>query len=778
MNKRLLITALLCLVMLSGSLAPSDATAQITVAATPATDVFLTLPNSDGSSTVAGKFPSLASVGNTVEIVSNPDKVVQVWSKSDSANTVGAPTKVGFNSNSTTYENAAIAAGPDGAMYTVWIDRGSGIRLKRKAAGGGWPNAAVNVYNSSAFLNGVDVAVASDDRVFVIWKEAEFLYYRVSTPGGGSWGSVSLLSTRKDYGLAPQIASGPDGSVAAAFGTDHFHIYALIWNGAGFNQVDITPDGGGGNAYADPGVAIGPDGRVYVGYRYIREDSQGNKIARIYYSERKTDGTWGTSKLFEGGTNVRGTVGVAADKDNNVHVTWVNDKAGSWDLYYAVRDGNEVWSSTGRVSGVGASLLADPGVTGTTGGLLYGHVAVEYFYAKNEQVRYARFSTATGPVGPRASPVLADGNPTINQDPMSVKFIDVQNSPTQLRWKWNGAPTDASNDSNGWQSFANPKSIGLPSGLDKSVCQNLTLYTQVKNDAATQFDTSSDGVLFDGAVQANIHVANPFMAGLPKTLTLGPRLADTYNKPSDGAYDGDEGYTRMPQYFLGIYTNADCSGLSSYNVAVSNASGTISNGLYENRLSLAQNSIPNPGAKTNVTVAVTDKLGNLLAKQYELVYDPADTDPSPTVTNTLGLPTLNGGNVSVDTANSIIRTLTFSNVSVDDTTYGDFENLPDGRQFWGVWIANSRTPVGDPNNSNLQWFPIQVGNPGASFNVSWNLFNGLASGDRTTGTYYIYVKFLDGAGNATIGTLSAAQAQLSAGFSMPKLYLPQVAKAN
>jgi hypothetical protein len=175
-------------------------------------------------------------------------------------------------------------------------------------------------------------------------------------------------------------------------------------------------------------------------------------------------------------------------------------------------------------------------------------------------------------------------------------------------------------------------------------------------------------------------------------------------------------------------------------------------------------------------VVTTDKLGNISIVPKEIIYDPANTAQSGTP-NTAGLPVLNSNTApSVNSANSIIRTLTFQNVDVDDTTYGKFENLPAGSQFWGVWIANSRTPVTNPNSSSLQWFPVEVPNPRPNFSVSWNLFNGIAPASRVAGTYYIYVKFLDGAGNATVGTLPAVQVNLTQGFSIPKIFLPEIRK--
>ena len=60
----------------------------------------------------------------------------------------------------------------------------------------------------------------------------------------------------------------------------------------------------------------------------------------------------------------------------------------------------------------------------------------------------------------------------------------------------------------------------------------------------------------------------------------------------------------------------------------------MTNGKYENKVSLPQGAITNPGVAQTIGVAVLDKATNIGNYSADLIYDPADTDPSPTVTNT------------------------------------------------------------------------------------------------------------------------------------------------
>src|SRR5439155_897322 len=85
-----------------------------------------------------------------------------------------------------------------------------------------------------------------------------------------------------------------------------------------------------------------------------------------------------------------------------------------------------------------------------------------------------------------------------------------------------------------------------------------------------------------------------------------------------------------------------------------------------------------------------------------------------------------------------------NNISVSDNLYGQQgEGLPGGKQFWGVWIANSRQD-NDENNANMKWTPIQITPPDSAFSIDWSLFSGLDYGADLTkpGDYYVYVRSL------------------------------------
>jgi len=316
--------------------------------------------------------------------------------------------------------------------------------------------------------------------------------------------------------------------------------------------------------------------------------------------------------------------------------------------------------------------------------------------------------------GPTAKPVLDSGLPATRNSVVAVGFTDVAGSPDSVRYHWDAAPTDA----DAWVAFTNPLlNIPGPTGVTADACQTHTLYTQVRT-GVTVGDVAQDSEAFDIGVQAAVTIQNRHLTGLSPIYDLS--TSDVFTGPGhNGASDGDSIYTRERSFFLGVSGFSDCSGLSSFNVTGSD-NGPITNNIYANTPALPGGIAP--GAH-DISVELKDALGNSDTWQKTLIYDPANTDTTGTQTNTLGLPVLgSGGSVTADNANSIIRSLSFQGINVTDNIYGQQPNLPQlsaGKQFWGVWMANSTSATATADDANLNWYPVRVPTPDSSFTVKW-----------------------------------------------------------
>ena len=240
--------------------------------------------------------------------------------------------------------------------------------------------------------------------------------------------------------------------------------------------------------------------------------------------------------------------------------------------------------------------------------------------------------------------------------------------------------------------------------------------------------------------------------------------------------DGDPSYTSVAQFFLSINGQTDCSGLKEFAVTGGGNPVPITGNAYNRAFAL-------PGAATPgdkpVKVHVFDQIGNSDLYSRTLTYDPANTDTTGTLTDTKGLPVFDpSGSFTGGSVNSIIRDLQFQAISVTDNLYGIKEQLPAGRQFWGVWIANTTSPTATESSANLNWYPVRVPSPNSTFTVKWNLFTGLGlTGDlkNKTGTYFVFVRALDGAGNPSQRAIKAT-VTLTAGYSIPTVRLPMIVR--
>lgn len=742
------VAVLLCSLLIITTVLPLPTSGQ---GSGTAFDVLIDIPEA-----VNVKYPRIAPSGNTLYIGGSLSEDATYWTKADTDNTISAGRKIGdagAGGKNAQYANTTLASGPDGAVYMVWISQGSGIYMRKKPAGGDWEGVR-QVLSNNKFMAYVDASVAPDNSIMVVWNEANAVQYRFSNNGGASWsgGVASDISPRGHI----FISSGPAGVFTAVYcDGDGDYVLALRWSGGVWSREVVSQ---GGAFKADPSVATGPDGRAYVVWREVGAD--------LMFAERATSGGWAISTLANDESN--SYVSIYADPQNNLHAAWAGNASGSWDYWYAYRPAGGAWEGPHRQAGNG-KILADAAITATIGTRVYGHMVMEFFAPStgSMNLRYLRFSSAGGA---SAKAVIEDGVSVTNKQSLSVKLTDLQGSPNQVRYRWDSAPTDAES----WQPFdsANPVlSVAAPADIGAGACQTRRLYVQVRKDEGFAGAASSSAITFDVGVQANIQAMNLYLPVLPSVSSGGLQTQDTFDQ--QGAWNGASNYTRSRQVFLTVRDSGDCSGLADF--AVENSIGGTIDGSFGGI-------IPLPGDITagprQLRVTVTDKLNNTSTLPFEIVYDPRSTDPiSPTND---GLPVVSDtvtGTVSPE--NSVMRTLSFSDVSVTDNLYGkQGENLPDGKQFWGVWVANSPSDVA-PDDPSLDYYAVRVDQPDSTFSVHWNLFNGLNYGPATdkSGTYYIYVRFLDGAGNPSQRVVRL-QAQLSPGYSLPQVALPIVRKAR
>ncbi len=742
MRRLPVILSMISMIVLSASIAP--ASAQGTLAPTLLAEI--TIGDSRNI-----KLPSITAAGQTITIgggvntgSGNNNTDAFTWTLAEQATSIGAGVSIGPALGQADYSTVAVAAAPDGSLYAAWSSiKDARIYLRYRDTSGAW--GPMRTVVAGGFPIFPQVAVASTGQVFVAWQDINKpLFVKVSSDQGASWPNT-FATAEKAYSVPPMITAGANGEVVAGFTTVNLAAAIAVWTGSGFSTEIISSSG------ADATVAIGTNGRFYAAWRGL--DGSGANSG-VFYAERQAANSWVKAQLIPG--DVKGAVNVAVDSGGTVHLGWIANASGSLRFYYAFRPTGQAQFTTAvgsNVSGLFNSRMAISS-SGT-----FAHAALENFSGSKPYITYDRFSGGATPPG-AAPKIEGDAAMIKSQSAVSVSFVNVNSSPTQVRWRWGSAPTDVDSDSGGWQTYASPMTVGLPDTvLNAATCLPTRLYTQVRTAAQVMGSAQFDEVIIDAGVTAAVSLANPHL------MRRSAQFSDLGATPNDlgsdsGASDGDPTYTRDPLAYVEIHGLNECSGISDMSTARSTTSIAPSRKVLKDFFA---NVLPFPGTfvvgSNTVMVRINDVIGNSKDYTQALTYD-----VTPPI---LDSATPGSVTATADPKGTILTSLAFSNIKVTDDAY------PGG--FWGVWIANSRTAVADPLiDTSLVWAPAAAPSNSTSFTIAnWSLATGLTSDKLTTGSYTIYARFLDGAGNPTTGVISTTL-NLTQPVILPQVLLPVV----
>jgi hypothetical protein len=191
------------------------------------------------------------------------------------------------------------------------------------------------------------------------------------------------------------------------------------------------------------------------------------------------------------------------------------------------------------------------------------------------------------------------------------------------------------------------------------------------------------------------------------------------------------------------------SGLASFQPAGSNER-TFTNALLNQEQTVFLQTTANPN-EVGASVRLTDRAGNVEDRTMTLVYD---NEPPVATGATIA-------QTSADGTASFVRTFSVGGTAITDNLY------PTG--YWGVWVAIEKdTGSADPTSSTLKWGAVPV--TSGSFTV--NLLNG-TSELLSSGSYRVYVRFLDGAGNPSTDVLNEIVI-VGAGADTNRIFAPYI----
>lgn len=719
----LLLAALLASALAAGS--PLPALAQ----GSPSFIVEAALPNSERQ-----KFPHIDTFGSTVYVAGNAEReFARLWTKADTATSFPEPRTLGNAGGTPDYATASVFAKDDGTIYVAWInanDRRIYMRWKGPSDADFRPQTTV--YGVAQPFE-VEVA-ANEDGVFVFWREVGLPVKYRRSPDGTNWNvpAESIGTVKVEPFL--DVAAGPGRKLAVAYYRDriegddaYLQGYLGIWNGSGFLQerIPAVPD----RNFANPSVAVGPDGSFSIAMRSTEKES--GLGAGVYVADRSPTGTWSNVIRLARGDTL--STGIDIDPAGNTHL-FINSKAnGPVGLYYTYRrpgqgyGGGQPNTAPDRLLAIqeGGQFIANVRAAASLRDRSYGHAVVERF--DGNDIPFGRYFLVALPVNNVGATGISieGGAATTNKSTLNVTFTGLTGAPTEVRSSW-GAPP-AANAAFGPFNVASPTiAVPLPAGANPN-CSALTLYTQLRAGSTTQVTPNSDTIVLDQAVQADYYVSG-----------VTPAL--------------DPGYTNSLNATVFVYSGADCSGLASASVSGPVSGGSISLPVASTTLVIQNVQLTGnpatPGPKV-LSFAAADQLGNsTTGVTRTVVYDPV----APLFT---GLASESAATlVPYPDGTAQMR------LALDNLVASDVGGVLAGLELVAVApTVNGVTPTSAPVRIPFDELDSFVVNGDGSLNLrdTITLTDFFSAADLVPGTYRFTIRVLDGAGNASAASRTISE---------------------
>ena len=261
---------------------------------------------------------------------------------------------------------SAIGAYPPGYLYVVYNDDAAGnsnLYLKKSTDNGAtWtPSKRLTWMSGDAYM--AAMAINGYGYLYLVWYDDtpgnDDLYFKKSTDGGASWSASQRLTWTAGASRRPQIA-------ADSFG--HLHV---VWNEETAGGWEIcykkSTDGGDswlankritwtGGASAYPRIAADSSGYLHVIWK---EELAAN--AEIFTKKSTDNGdTWTTNKRLTWNAGDSWSPAMAMSSSGDIHVVWDDDTPDNREIYYKKStDGGDAWTANTRASSTsGASSYA------------------------------------------------------------------------------------------------------------------------------------------------------------------------------------------------------------------------------------------------------------------------------------------------------------------------------------------------------------------------------------------------------------------------------------
>lgn len=571
--------------------------------------------------------------------------------------------------------------------------------------------------NEGEGINRPDIAVDSNDNVHVVYDRGQAVRYR-NRPAGGDWGGIDEFSS----GNAAQIAADAQGSVHIVWSNDYNIQYCrrtLTAGCADAHTLDASLD-------LSPSVGATRGGSVLVVFRDDSDDK------RLWVAARER-GSWSSPRVVAGGPTPPDVS--ARSYTNRLSAVWSLDYEAQHLLVTVAEDAQP---PTATPAPPPPTATPTP-IPGPTGQLM---VAQE-------------FRTLVGMPGTDAT--------------LNVVVTSTGGPASTLRLTVDGVPR---NDVAFTPDAEGKMTIPLDNLNLTRACEEKTVTGVLTGPGGTSAPFSAS-IFVDSAVDATVEVRNPHLFGDQQPGSAGAQLAP---EPADfGPVTGGEpGYTRDGYFDLNVRSRSDeCAGLKSVAVDFESIPGDGTNPApsSDNLVFVTGEIVPItfPSILEGVytfKVIVKDLAGNAATYPatgvYSIVYD--STPPVVTL-NATGQVAQTGGSTG-------IATLSLDGLAVRDELYPNAASTAND-EYSGYWVVVKNQSDGVPTDT--EWLGsghvVRSKLAGSPPQLVWNVGLGMVGPFQAGAEYQLYVRFLDGAGNASDKIIASVPFQVDS-LQITRVMLP------
>jgi hypothetical protein len=310
------------------------------------------------------------------------------------AQTWSATSRLTWNSGQSFNPKAAIDS--DNNIHMLWQDitPGNYEIFYKKSTNGGITWSTKRLSWTSGVSKNPAIAVESGNHIHVVWYDetpgnAE-IYYKRSTNGGVTWGSIKRLTWNSGGSYSPEIAAD-SGQIHVAWEDNTPGNYEIYYKrsangGETWGSIKrLTWNTGG--SYR-PAIAIDSSDNIHMVWK---DSTPGN--FEIYY-KRSTDGgvNWGDiRRLTWTMASIRPAITI--DSSDNIHTVWYESSPGNDEIYYKrSTNGGVTWDSTKRLTWNAGDSYAPEIAVDSNNGI---HLGWYDFTPGNAEIFYKR-STNNG----------------------------------------------------------------------------------------------------------------------------------------------------------------------------------------------------------------------------------------------------------------------------------------------------------------------------------------------------------------------------------------------